>query len=195
MLIRDVAYEMLPKAVRARKHAEVGEFIRQRVGDRDEGSVALVASTTVARRRSPPRPTSPRARPTSCRGLALRYREAAGDAAASLYSNREALFHYESATALLDGEVETAQRIAEKSGDVALRLGRVDPAIELWEGCWSTTPAAETARSSPGELMAGTCRPRISMKNSSPRFCARAFFLICRHRLEYAKPLPLRLRI
>ena len=69
------------------------------------------------------------------RGLALRYGEAAGDAAASLYSNREALVHYESAAALLDGEVETAQRIAEKSGDVALRLGRVDPAIELWEGC------------------------------------------------------------
>ncbi|HWX73717.1 MAG TPA: adenylate/guanylate cyclase domain-containing protein, partial [Solirubrobacteraceae bacterium] len=43
VLIRDVAYEMLPKAVRAHKHAEVGEFIEQRAGGRGEGVVALLA--------------------------------------------------------------------------------------------------------------------------------------------------------
>ena len=42
-LIRDVAYEMLPKAVRARKHAEVGAFIERRAADRGEGAVALLA--------------------------------------------------------------------------------------------------------------------------------------------------------
>ena len=44
-LIRDAAYEMLPKAVRARKHAEVGAFIEQRSGEefragRDVGLVS-----------------------------------------------------------------------------------------------------------------------------------------------------------
>ena len=135
VLIRDVAYEMLPKAVRARKHAEVGEFIRQRVGGRGEGTVALVAEHYSRAAAFAAEAHLPAAEADELRGLALRYREAAGDAAASLYSNREALSHYEAATALLDNEVETAERIAEKSGDVALRLGRVDPAIELWEGC------------------------------------------------------------
>ena len=43
VLIRDVAYSTLPKAVRARKHAEVGDFIGERAADRSEGVVAMVA--------------------------------------------------------------------------------------------------------------------------------------------------------
>ena len=43
VLIRDVAYSTLPKAVRARQHAEVGEFISDRAADRSEGVVAMVA--------------------------------------------------------------------------------------------------------------------------------------------------------
>src|ERR671915_319673 len=42
-LIRDVAYGMLPKAVRARKHFEVGSFIEERAGDRTDEVVALLA--------------------------------------------------------------------------------------------------------------------------------------------------------
>ena len=58
VLIRDVAYEMLPKAVRARKHAEVGAFIERARGERsEEGSSRWSPSTTVARRRSPPKPS------------------------------------------------------------------------------------------------------------------------------------------
>jgi class 3 adenylate cyclase/tetratricopeptide (TPR) repeat protein len=135
VLIRDVAYEMLPKAVRARKHAEVGEFIQQRAGGRGEGTVALVAEHYSRAAAFAAEAHLPQAELGELRGLALGYREAAGDAAASLYSNREALTHYEAATALLDGDAARAQRIAEKSGDVSLRVGRVDPAIRLWEGC------------------------------------------------------------
>ncbi|MGH2865096.1 MAG: adenylate/guanylate cyclase domain-containing protein, partial [Solirubrobacteraceae bacterium] len=41
VLIRDAAYELLPKSARARKHAEVGAFIEQRSGNqRGEGTVA-----------------------------------------------------------------------------------------------------------------------------------------------------------
>jgi tetratricopeptide (TPR) repeat protein len=67
--------------------------------------------------------------------------EAAGDAAASLYSNQEAVGHYETALSLT-GEPDSPEadpaaraRVAEKLGDVALRLGRVDQATEVWEEC------------------------------------------------------------
>src|SRR5205823_13711119 len=66
---------------------------------------------------------------------ALHFLEAAGDAAASFYSNREAVAHYRSARELSGDEAATRARIGEKEGDVALRLGRVDSAIEVWEEC------------------------------------------------------------
>ena len=54
VLIRDVAYGMLPKAVRARKHFEVGRFIEERAGDRTDEVVALLAEhygrAAIARR-------------------------------------------------------------------------------------------------------------------------------------------------
>src|SRR4051812_32133451 len=43
VLIRDVAYSTLPKAVRARKHAQVAAFIEERAADRSEGVIAMVA--------------------------------------------------------------------------------------------------------------------------------------------------------
>ena len=43
VLIRDVAYGMLPKAVRWRKHYEVGQFIEERAGERTDEVVALLA--------------------------------------------------------------------------------------------------------------------------------------------------------
>ena len=66
----------------------------------------------------------------------MRALERAGDAAALLYANREAVAHLQNALALLGPEDSgDAARIGEKKGDVALHLGRVDTAIELWEGC------------------------------------------------------------
>ncbi len=67
---------------------------------------------------------------------ALEALEAAGDNAAAIYSNLEALRHYEKALAVRrDLDADGRARIAEKLGDVALRLGRVDTATEVWEGC------------------------------------------------------------
>jgi class 3 adenylate cyclase/tetratricopeptide (TPR) repeat protein len=133
VLVRDVAYEMLSKAVRARKHAEVGASIerRSRAG---EGAVGLVAEHYARAAAFAAEAHLPAQELAELRTLALTSGEAAGDAAAALYSNGEALAHYRAAAALAGAEEETAQRIAEKSGDVALRLGRVDPAIEMWEG-------------------------------------------------------------
>ena len=52
VLIRDVAYGMLPKAIRAKKHFQVGGFVEQRAGDRGTRSWRCSRSTTVAQRRS-----------------------------------------------------------------------------------------------------------------------------------------------
>ncbi|MFL5842052.1 MAG: adenylate/guanylate cyclase domain-containing protein, partial [Thermoleophilaceae bacterium] len=43
VLIRDVAYGMLPKSVRCRKHFEVGNFLEERAGDRAEEMANLLA--------------------------------------------------------------------------------------------------------------------------------------------------------
>jgi class 3 adenylate cyclase/predicted ATPase len=135
-LIRDVAYGTLPKSVRCRKHAEVGGFIEDRAGERADAVVALVAehygrAATLAAETD----LAPEERERISTD-ALRSLEAAGDRAAGLYSNQEALGHYAAALELDDAlDPATQARIGEKQGDVALRLGRVDSAVEVWEQC------------------------------------------------------------
>ncbi len=136
MLIRDVAYSMLPKAVRAAKHFEVGVFVEERAGDRADEVVALLAEhygkaatlgleTGIARDRLEP-----------MQRKALHFLEAAGDGAALIYSNAEAYTHFEFARGLRDfGDEQTIARLAEKQADVAARAGRIDAALELWEEC------------------------------------------------------------
>ncbi len=136
VLIRDVAYGMLPKAVRSRKHFEVGAFLERRAGDRSDEMVALLAEhygrAAALGRESGVAPQELEA----MRGRALRFLEEAGDAAALLYANREAAAHYRHARAICpqDGRAEGV-RIGEKLGDVSLRLGRVDEAIGVWSDC------------------------------------------------------------
>jgi adenylate cyclase len=132
VLIRDVAYEMLPKAARARRHAEVAAFILDGPG---RGASAVVAEHYARSAAYAEEAHLPAAEQERLRDSALRYGEAAGDAAASLYSNHEALGHYAAAAALAGEDEAAAHRIAEKTGDIALRLGRVEPAIDAWESC------------------------------------------------------------
>jgi len=135
-LIRDVAYGMLPKASRCRQHFAVGSFIEERAGDGGEGAVALVAEHYG---RAATLGAEAGIEPDELRTMserALRFLEAAGDAAASLYSNQEALAHYRSAYQL-EGvlEPDARVRIGEKMGDAALRQGRVDESIAVWHEC------------------------------------------------------------
>ena len=136
VLIRDVAYGMLPKAVRSRKHFEVGAFLEDRAGDRTDEMVALLAEhygrAAALGRESGVAPQEL----DSMRGRALRFLEEAGDAAALLYANREAAAHYRHARSICpqDGRADGV-RIGEKLGDVSLRLGRVDEAIGVWSDC------------------------------------------------------------
>jgi class 3 adenylate cyclase/tetratricopeptide (TPR) repeat protein len=136
VLIRDVAYGMLPKAVRSRKHFEVGAFLEQRAGDRTDEVVALLAEhygrAAALGRESGVAPQELDA----MRGRALRFLEEAGDAAALLYANREAAAHYRHARAICPQDARAeGVRIGEKLGDVSLRLGRVDEAIGVWSDC------------------------------------------------------------
>jgi adenylate cyclase len=133
VLIRDVAYGMLPKAVRARKHFEVGQFIEQRAGERADEVVALLAEhfDQAAQLGGEIKLAAPVL--GVYRAQALLHLEAAGDAARVFYSNDEALTRYEAARGYADGDEAVATGIDEKRGDVLVSLGRVDAAIGLWE--------------------------------------------------------------
>jgi class 3 adenylate cyclase/tetratricopeptide (TPR) repeat protein len=137
VLIRDVAYKMLPKAVRARKHFEVGRFIEERAGDRTDEVVAVLAEHYGRAAALGHEGGVPADELGPIRERAVRFLEEAGDSASLLYSNREAVAHYHHAQEVGKDGLEPAvlMRIAEKQGDVALRLGRVDSAIGLWERC------------------------------------------------------------
>jgi class 3 adenylate cyclase/predicted ATPase len=136
VLIRDVAYAMLPKAVRARKHFEVGTFIEERAGDRTDEVVSLLAehygrAASLGREGGVPNEELDR---MQRRGML--FLEQAGDAATWLFANREAAAHYRHARQICprDGRADGV-RIGEKLGDVSLRLGRVDEAIAVWCEC------------------------------------------------------------
>ncbi|HEY1595743.1 MAG TPA: adenylate/guanylate cyclase domain-containing protein [Thermoleophilaceae bacterium] len=136
VLIRDVAYGMLPKAVRAHKHFEVGAFVEERSGDRTDEVVALLAEHYGRSAALGREATIDPADLERIERKALHFLEAAGDAAMTFYSNREAFSHYEAARDLTRRhDPEALARVGEKQGDAALRLGRVDAAIEVWEEC------------------------------------------------------------
>ena len=136
VLIRDVAYGMLPRSVRARKHLEVGRFIEARAGDRTDEVVALLAEHYGRAAALGAESGLDAAELDPMREHALRFLEEAGDAVALLYSNREAAEYYRRARAVAaDAEAAVMVRIGEKLGDVSLRLGRVDEAIGVWEEC------------------------------------------------------------
>jgi class 3 adenylate cyclase/tetratricopeptide (TPR) repeat protein len=139
VLIRDVAYSTLPKTVRARKHAQVATFIEDRAADRTEAVIAMVADHLARAAEIGEDAGLDPSELDEVRTRAHQALETAGDVAAGLYSNQEALTHYKAALKL-DGDDDCAHpearaRIAEKYGDVALRLGRVDKAVGLWEKC------------------------------------------------------------
>jgi class 3 adenylate cyclase/tetratricopeptide (TPR) repeat protein len=138
VLIRDVAYSMLPKSVRCLKHVEVAEFIRERAGDRSDGVIGLIAEHFA---RAAALGSETGLDPDALIDLqtqALETLEAAGDAAAVLYSNAEAFDRYTAALEISESlDPGTVARIGEKQGDVALRMGRVDAAVGVWERCLS----------------------------------------------------------
>ena len=136
VLIRDVAYSMLPKSVRCRKHVEVAEFIRERAGERSDGVIGLIAEHFARAAALGSEAGLERDALAELQTRALESLEAAGDAAAALYSNAEAFDRYTAALEISESlGPGTVARIGEKQGDVALRMGRVDAAVAVWERC------------------------------------------------------------
>ncbi len=136
VLIRDVAYSMLPKSVRCRKHVEVAEFIRERAGERSDGVIGLIAEHFARAAALGSEAGLDRDALSGLQTQALESLEAAGDAAAALYSNAEAFDRYTAALEISESlDPGTVARIGEKQGDVALRMGRVDAAVAVWERC------------------------------------------------------------
>jgi predicted ATPase/class 3 adenylate cyclase len=136
VLIRDVAYSMLPKSVRCRKHVEVAEFIRDRAGERSDGVIGLIAEHFARAAALGSEAGLESDALGQLQAQALESLEAAGDAAAALYSNAEAFDRYTAALEISESlDAGSAARIGEKQGDVALRMGRVDAAVRVWEGC------------------------------------------------------------
>jgi class 3 adenylate cyclase/tetratricopeptide (TPR) repeat protein len=136
VLIRDVAYGMLPKAVRCRKHFQVAGFLEERARDRVEEMSNLLAehywrSAVLGDEAGL---SSDELAPVHRK--ALHFLEVAGDAAAALFSNAEAVDRYAAARQLrCPHDPGALARIGEKQGDVALRMGHVDEAIEVWNEC------------------------------------------------------------
>jgi class 3 adenylate cyclase/tetratricopeptide (TPR) repeat protein len=136
VLIRDVAYGMLPKSVRSTKHFEVGQFIEDRMGDRTDEVVTVLAEHYGRAALLAEEAGIPENDLEPLHEKALHFLESAGDAAALLYSNPEAFKHYKAAREIrCPHDPARLARIGEKQGDVALRMGRVDAAIEVWDEC------------------------------------------------------------
>ena len=133
VLIRDVAYATLPRSVRAQKHFDVAQIIEARAGSNREGVVALLAEHYGQAATLAEQAEFPATELEQMRAQAAHAFESAGDLAASLYSNAEALEHYESALRL-PGALEPNERarIEESRGDTAFRAGHVDAAIDAW---------------------------------------------------------------
>ncbi len=135
MLIREVAYEMLPKAVRARKHAEVGALLEgAAIGPPDAAAAALAEHFTRAAMLAA-EARLPVAELARLRASAVGHCLRAGDLAASLFSNGEALVRYRAALDFAAASDPVRFQITERMGEVQSRLGRLSEAIEAWAGC------------------------------------------------------------
>src|SRR4051794_26878687 len=136
VLIRDVAYGMLPKAVRCRKHFQIGQFLEDRAGDRAEEMANLLAEHYWRAAVLGDEAGTSTEELAPVHRKALHFLEVAGDTAASLFSNAEAVDRYSAARAIrCPHDPAALARIGEKQGDVALRMGHVDEAVEVWTEC------------------------------------------------------------
>ncbi len=132
-LIRDSAYDSLPKSLRTRKHAQIARWAEERAGDRAAELAELIATHDLEALRyleelgdtSPARADAERA--------ASRWAGAAGDRATALWLPAEGIRWY-----------EEALRLAEAIG--APVAERASLAKALATVSWGTAPTDETER-------------------------------------------------
>jgi adenylate cyclase len=153
MLVREAAYERLPKAVRARKHVEVAAALEARPVRSGAGSAFALAEHHARAAVLAAEVRLPADELARMRNSALEHGVAAGDQAASVFSNHEALERYRSAATFAEPADPALFDISERCGEIEMRLGNIAVAIEAWERCLghhregeSIERAAETHR-------------------------------------------------
>ncbi len=132
-LIRDGAYESLPKALRADKHAGVARWAEQRAGDRADEIAELIATHLLEALRNLEELGETGERRTELERRAFRWTAAAGSRTSALWQRSEASRWY---------------REAERFAD-ALDLPPVEqvPLLRAHvDASWATDPIAETER-------------------------------------------------
>jgi class 3 adenylate cyclase/tetratricopeptide (TPR) repeat protein len=149
-LIRDVAYASLPKARRARAHAELGEWIEELAGDRTEEFAEIVAhhfAAAVAGEDADLAWTDDEPGRERARRKAFEALIAAGAAARRRFAVRKALDLHEQARSLVADDRERA-RILEEEGDDHRTLVHGDDAVAAYREAISlvrTDPSATPA--------------------------------------------------
>jgi len=117
MLIRDVAYAVLPKAARAEKHAVFARWLESTLGTRVEEFAELLAHHWLqAVRLADEVGTAPQ----DTRRNALHYTLLAGRKAALVYANEQALTHFQTAQSLADALGAERERIAAIEGQAGV---------------------------------------------------------------------------
>ncbi len=113
LLIRDGAYDSLPKALRASKHTKIAEWAAERAGDRADEMAMLIASHhREALRYLVELGDTGQARQEAERS-AYRWSRMAGDRATALWLQSDAIVWYEEALALADAVgAPLAERLA-----------------------------------------------------------------------------------
>jgi tetratricopeptide (TPR) repeat protein len=135
VLIRDVAYESLPKSLRAAKHIEAAKWAEERAGDRsDEIAEALADHYGQALAYIDELGESDRREPV--REAAYRWSRLAGDRAMRLWQQREAVRWYRSALDLshqVDVEASELARLWEAYGEACMGVEPFDEVERAFE--------------------------------------------------------------
>ena len=132
-LIRDGAYDSLPKSLRAEKHAQVARWAEKRAGDRADDMAELIATHDLEALRYLDELGDSSSARTTIEQEAYRWTRAAGDRAAALWLPTEGIRWYRDALRLGQSIGMSAQERA----PLARSLTRVS---------WGTAPIEETER-------------------------------------------------
>jgi class 3 adenylate cyclase/tetratricopeptide (TPR) repeat protein len=143
ILIRDVAYTMIPKARRWTKHARLAEWMNRMVGDRPAEWADVIAHhwlQVVALRQELGLPPDANAREQAITNLLL-----AGERAARVYANTTALDHFTRALELEPAPEQRLQALLGR-GEVWFLLGQYDQARENFAAVRALAPETGTRR-------------------------------------------------
>jgi class 3 adenylate cyclase/tetratricopeptide (TPR) repeat protein len=127
-LVRTVAYETLAKRDRKAKHLRAARYLEETWGEEEDEIVEVLASHYLEAYRLAPEADDA----GTVKDRARRILARAGERAASLAAAEEALGYFEAAADLTDSALDRAE-LTERTGQMALTLGRSDDAGARFE--------------------------------------------------------------